>query len=305
MTGEKEDAVGKLRTELAYQLKVKGLSKDEKQKIRKQLVELSSESKSRQREEKKPEKQVEEITPQVRARRDALDLRDRISFITERQGAYRAAWIKYRDRDGSVVAGLMGAIGKHLEVADAIADAVLAVDKPTDDLVHQLEEAIARVNDAVLPTLQRVDALLRQEEIGSHTSVTVGDPMQVLDGLEASCDPQDWKVAVRNSKGGRLVLGSAGIIDRLADIIGRYVKTWDSLKTDGIKGASYNGLEKLATLRMEIVQTIAGSGDPLLMACCRPDTDFYNYIKTLASQSCDSRDVQNFPGWWQKRGKKL
>jgi hypothetical protein len=182
---------------------------------------------------------------------------------------------------------------------------VLAVQEPADDLVAQLAAAIAATNDVVLPTIRQVDALLRQEEADNGAPVEVGDAMQVLDGLGTSCDPQVWQTAVANSNGGKFVLGSADVIDRLTVLIARYVEAWDALGTDALKGASYAGIKELANLRMEIVQTIAESGEPLLMACCCPGTPFHDYIKSLASQTCNSRDVQNFSGWWAKRARTI
>lgn len=298
MTGEKEDALESLRAALTARLREKGLSKEDKKLIRAQLVELTKAPKSRRPEHKaEPPK---ETTPRERARRDAIDLRDRARFIAERQGAYKAAWIKFYGQDGSAVAKLMGDVVEHVNAATGIADAVLSSDTPSDELIRKMEAVVVDVNSTVLPALQQVDALLRAEEAASGTQETIGDPMQVLAAMQSSCDATEWAKAAKFAKNGKVVYGPSAVLDKVTKLIGRYVETWSSIKGDGNDEVPHSVLTALNKLRMEIVQTIAESGDVMLMACCAPGTEFHTFVKQLASQSCRSHDVQVFAGWWAK-----
>ncbi|MGB3442830.1 MAG: hypothetical protein WBA97_29150 [Actinophytocola sp.] len=303
MTGEKEDSGERLRRELQDRLREKGLSKTERKLIRAQLAAVPKSNPHKREDKAAPPKETPKVTPQAQARLDAMDLREQNKFIMDRQGAYKAAWIKYFSKDGSDVAAFMGDVAMRLNAGMAIAEKVLSVDQPDDALVHELDAVVAEINGTVRPVLAQVEALLRAEEAASGHQETIGDPMQVLDSLEASCDPKQWADAVKYSGNGKVVYGSSAVLARIAKLIDRYVGMWKGIKGDGNDEVAHKVLTAMNQVRMEIVEAIAESGDVMLMVCCAPGTEFHNLFNRLAAQSCRSHDVTIFAGWWAKNTK--
>ena len=91
----------------------------------------------------------------------------------------------------------------------------------------------------------------------------------------------------------------AELANKLRPKIGKYHNLWDSMGTDGLKGMKVEHVKGLENLRQEMAKMVAASSASLDVKAA-----FYAQLKALASQSCSSRDVQNFGGWFDSHVQK-
>jgi hypothetical protein len=299
----------KVKLQVKQKLKEKAdkLTPEQKKALRQQMVAGTLSTKSANRDanaEKEKEKKPEPVlSASEKVRQLALEMRDRVNFLAEPQGAYASAWRRHEAKDGSHIHLHMGHLSKHLVHAQDLTEKVLGHHEVPEDLMTQFHHMLEKFDTEAMSLVRQVDTAMREDESANkkEDGGDFGDALQVLDGLEGLCKAEDWKEAVEHAGKARgKVVGGPTAIARIGGLVKRYVSLWDSLGTDGLKGASYEGLKKLSDCRMEMVSAVAESGEPLLMACCRPETKFYDYVKSLAGQSCSSRDVQAFQGWWEK-----
>jgi hypothetical protein len=302
--GEKEEKEAEVRQAVRTRVKEKKLTPEEKRELRRKMVsEKSAKAGQPEKKEKTRAEDRKDLNAAATAVRRAQELDDRVSFIADEKGAYQAAWDKYRFREPGPLYDLMKPIAAAADAVTNVTTMVRTADEVTPEMVVELDAMEAYFDAEVMSRINAVDKALRdqdeQRQKDEGTAAPLADALTVLNGLESLCDKEQWQKAVGLRMKGKVV-GSSEVIARLTSHIEQYVKSWTGLKSDGLKGVPYGSLRKLAEARMEIVTTIAESGETFLMACCRPGTDFYQYIGRLAAQSCSSSDVQNFVGWWEK-----
>jgi hypothetical protein len=288
------------------------LDKERKRKLRQQLA---KKNKQKEKDPVTPTKQRHKLTDEgaVDLASDtgdelrhkvghmAQDLYYQFSQIGDRQGANRDAWVRTRNADeDDPVAVRMNEIDQAIKKANAV---LMGASEYNANL-PQLAQSLAAIRDVTRPRietlLREVEGIIRTDLADGGGGTEIADPMQVLNGLESTCDADAWQAAVKEADARQdTVWGSPEAIATLTRLMLRYYRKWNALGTDGLKGAKFGPLRELAEVRMTIVNTVADSKSPQLMACCRPGTQFYEKIMKLASQACSDRDVQNLTEWWK------
>jgi hypothetical protein len=196
-----------LQLKKKLQEKAKKLTPEEKKAARQQLVANTKAAKSqgREKDEEKETKPAKVATPSEQARQRATDLRERVNFLGEKDGAYGPAWAKYFAKDGSATSKHMDDLAGHLAIASDLADKVLFHPEVPADLIQLLDHTMDVFSNQVMPLVNQIDAAMREADAASKPKdgpEELGDAIQVLDGLAALCDPNQWAIHI-----GRRALG--------------------------------------------------------------------------------------------------
>lgn len=84
---------------------------------------------------------------------------------------------------------------------------------------------------------------------------------------------------------------------KLKPLVESYEPAWNAAQTDGLKGMRFADFKKIALIREAIAEIVIDCNDMDVLAA------FSEKLSALASQSCGSRDVQNFYGWYKSHTK--
>jgi len=86
----------------------------------------------------------------------------------------------------------------------------------------------------------------------------------------------------------------SALANKLKPLIKKYFNAWDKMGTDGLKGMKIEDVRAIESWRQEIAKLVAESTASLDVKAA-----FLQQLNALASQTCSSRDVQNFNGWFK------
>ncbi len=229
-------------------------------------------------------------------------LREQLNMVAERHGPYAQLWAAYQQAGPGELATAMGAV-------EGLINEVFALSSPgaqnSTDYAERVAAAVLAAHEKLPDWLRMAEAKLRGGAAPA-AGPGAGHALAVLDALPAPYPAATWMQAqrqVRTAVQKRWVVGPQAELDQISVLVKKYVNEWTQMGTDGLKGASYEAMARLEALRMQIVLVISNSASIQLKACCCPGTSFYQYIASLAAQSCSSQDVQNFAGWWAANAK--
>ncbi len=244
------------------------------------------------------------------ARSRLADLMTQFTFIMEQKGAYADLWRIYREGRNRIIGETMARLEQYYNEAVDIERAVSArlhtesaaagpAELP-DELIARIQH-LSRLMEAAPRALSRAEALLRAAEEKEGHGGGGHSPEAILRMMRNAENAAEWDATAKKmspvlKKG--WVLGPAAIIAKIDHLVARYVGAWDAMGTDGLKGASIEAIRRLEMIRVDIATLIANSGNIALQICCGPGSQFFEYIMSLARQTCSSREVQNFKGWW-------
>lgn len=245
------------------------------------------------------------------ARHRFTELMAQFPFIVEQKGAYAELWQIYRQGGNPRIEQTMRSIERcYNEALDirqaisAIAGAESAAAGPAElpgDLIGRIERLVLHM-EAAPAALSRAEALLRADEkSGSGSAAERLGPEAILGRMRTADNQEEWDQTARKMAGvlrRGFVMGPAATIAKIDQLVAKYVGAWDAMGTDGLKGASIEAIRRLELIRVEIANAIANSGSIAMQISCGPGSQFFDYVMSLARQSCSSREVQNFKGWW-------
>jgi hypothetical protein len=246
--------------------------------------------------DKTPTPQPTEVSPgsQLAA------LREQVAMIAEPNGPYATLWQRYAQAPSTATDPLTLAMQQIEALYNEVTDLSRRGADTTPAWAQRVTAAVASAQNNLPLWLSQAEGEERKTAVAVPQAQ--GHALAVLDGLAAAHPPQVWATALKDVRGAiskGWVIGPKAELDQLTVLITKYVGEWDSMGTDGLKGASYESMQRLESLRMQIVQIVSASTDVRLQACCGPGSQFYEFIRKLAAQTCSSRDVQIFEGWWK------
>ncbi|MFT3771061.1 MAG: hypothetical protein QM820_37070 [Minicystis sp.] len=197
-------------------------------------------------------------------------------FCTEANGAYADVWRDERQRDFRdnaltfVHVTLKGYLDKVLDGSGPLSsDEAQRVGR----VLAAYQKLVAKLNRE--QTQYSRDA--RDAELKSTTTTYVNQ----LTAAAGSTPPSHAFVI------------PGALARKVGPLLERYVKAWDAMGTDGLKGMRYEDVQTMEKLREEIARVVLESGDTESIRA------FNVQLRALASQSCSSRDVQNLVPWFK------
>ncbi|MFL5657244.1 MAG: hypothetical protein ACJ8CB_24050 [Ktedonobacteraceae bacterium] len=247
---------------------------------------------------KAPEKTVEPSLGTLAAIKGQMDV------IMEPGGLYAPLWLRYKEK------GADDPVGETMKKVETFYNNLVTLQLSLagkGELSDGDKEKIKAVSDN-LPKLEQALAQAETLVVKSDEKKSEGasDALAILRSMKTKYSEEEWTKAVKTMRAALQkgwVVGDKEVIAKIGGLISEYVKMWDSLGTDGLKGVEMKKLREMEGLRIKIVSLVADSGDIHLQVLCSEGSEFYKYIGALAAQTCSSRDVQIFEGWWKKNSK--